>query len=253
MSPPQTGQRGDAVFNQYVASLAKLPFNKHQRQAVAQAAVGGLLEHTGRAILIGEGSGATVAWLAADQKASLVASVVTLEPDGPPFGTTRTTVQGVRYYTSSVRRDTAIRAHGVADIPLTYDPPLGGPQADSSGKLHLKPRVMGGGRCMLQCRVGEVDEDERVAEAVHRLANLCCMSHAIITAHASFHVQIDWATVAFLQQAGVDIHHLRLADYGVFGNGNLIFLEQNSDRVARLVYLWLEKHGGKALMPNLLC
>lgn len=36
-------------------------------------------------ILVGEGSGATVAWLAADRAPELVACIVAIEPDGSPF------------------------------------------------------------------------------------------------------------------------------------------------------------------------
>jgi hypothetical protein len=55
-----------------------------------------------------------VGWLIADAKPKLVKAVVAVDPAGPPF---QNTVFGT---------DKA-RAWGVADIPITYDPPVNDP------------------------------------------------------------------------------------------------------------------------------
>ncbi len=49
------------------------------------------------------------------------------------------------------------------------------------------------------------------------------------------------AQVAFLKQVGVDATMLRLRDYGIHGNGNLMLMEKNNHEVYRVVQNWLDQ------------
>ena len=61
----------------------------------------------------------------------------------------------------------------------------------------------------------------------------------VATAEASYHAMYDHCTARYLQQAGVDVEFVRLADKGLRGNGHLVMLEKNSLEIARLVDAWL--------------
>ncbi|KND91073.1 hypothetical protein TOPH_04330 [Tolypocladium ophioglossoides CBS 100239] len=241
---PGTGQRGDPIFQGYYASLVPLQSKKVDRQALAQDALARLLERTGRAVLVGEGAGATMAWLAADLKPDLVAAVVAVEPAGPPAGSaTHMGEDGLLRYSRHIKYAPGVRPYGLADIPLTYDPPLGMP---SIGAAHYGPALdlatafsqSGDISCVLQpggiarAGYGPVPEPRK-------LVNLRQIPHAIVTAQASSHSTYDWAAIQFMRQAGVGVFHIRLEEYYLFGNGHLMFLESNSDEIASLIDLWI--------------
>lgn len=246
---PQTGQAGDACFENYSASLVPLALNKSDRQHLAQTALANLLERTGKAVIVGEGTGATMAWLDADKKPDLVAGVVAIEPAGPPAGTnSKKGPDGVRRFGSHIRFDPRLRQYGPADIPLTF-----GPTATSQGSApDLSPHTFFGGdsqqlTCMLQRPAREPVKHDPEAPRNGRLAgggprklvNLQKMRHAVFTAQASSHSTYDWATTEFLKQAGVDALNVKLEQYDIFGNGHLMFLETNSDEIASLVSVWI--------------
>ncbi|RDA93213.1 hypothetical protein CP533_6491 [Ophiocordyceps camponoti-saundersi (nom. inval.)] len=240
----QTGKPDDATFERYYASLVPLLLRKVDRQRLAQSALGELLEHTGPAILIGEGTGANMAWLATDLKPNLVAHVFAVEPAGPPCGTALGYgIGGTRRFSSYIRFDPSVRAYGVADIPMQYEPPVVEDDTDGDNdrpKLDVLPTYMlheGAATCVMQ----RCDENShtRPFDPPRRLVNLQPMGHTIITSQASSHSTYDWATVKFLRQAGVRVESKRLEEYGVTGNGHLMFLEENSDEIACLLCIWI--------------
>lgn len=57
----------------------------------------------------------------------------------------------------------------------------------------------------------------------------------VVTAEASCHAPYDECTVRFLRQAGVDVDWVRLVDYGIRGNGHMMFMELNNLEVAQLL------------------
>ena len=61
----------------------------------------------------------------------------------------------------------------------------------------------------------------------------------ILTGEASYHAPYDYCTANYLKQAGVDAKWLILAEYGVHGNGHLIFVEKNNMEIAELVNEWI--------------
>ncbi|KAF7549959.1 hypothetical protein G7046_g8164 [Stylonectria norvegica] len=259
---PGTGQRDDPIFKNYCASLVTLFLERTERQRLAQEALQRLLSKTGKAILIGEGSGSNMAWLANDIEPDLVAAVVAVEPAGPPFGTAKND-NGA--YTQFIKRVEDHFSYGLSDIPLTFDPPARPPPALNNHKEEpldianvIRPDCCGS--CVLQRHTDneiiEVGIDgkplprNKQLGRVRELVNLKKVPHALVTAEASPHIVYDWATVAFMQQAGVGTQWIRLEDYNIRGNGHLMFLETNSDDIAALIDTWIREKTEPQPMPK---
>ncbi|KAF7549170.1 hypothetical protein G7Z17_g6570 [Cylindrodendrum hubeiense] len=250
---PGTGQRGDPTFTNYCASLVTLHLNKIERQSLGQNALRALLLKAGKSILIGEGSGGNMSWLANDVSPELVAGVVAVEPAGPPFGTAMPKQSMPRVYTQFIERDVGTRLYGLTDIPLTYDPPThphDGFERPAREPLDiarvLRPDRLGA--CFMQQKAEtdliEVGCDGKPVpgqQQVRQLIHLKKVPHALVTAHASPHTIFDWATIAYMKQAGVDVDWLRLEDFDILGNGHLMFLETNSNDIASVIEQWIQK------------
>ncbi|KAM5384506.1 hypothetical protein ACJZ2D_001542 [Fusarium nematophilum] len=259
---PGTGQRGDPIFANYCASLTTLHLNKVERQSLSQNALQALLHQIGKSVLVGEGTGGNMAWLATDVEPDLVAGVVAIEPAGPPFGSANAKRGNPhRLYSQFIQRGESNRIYGLADIPLTYDPPTHSHEGfdppareplditrvvrpDHQGACFMQRRLddsSGGNAPIFDSDGNEVQDSPLATGKCRQLIHLKKVPHALITAHASPHALFDWATAAFMQQAGVSVDWLRLEDYGLYGNGHLMFLEMNSDEVARLILQWVTK------------
>jgi pimeloyl-ACP methyl ester carboxylesterase len=78
---------------------------------VCTHAAASLLDRIGPAIILTHSQSGPFGWLIADARPKLVKAVVAVEPAGPPF---QNTLLGTE----------KARAWGVADIPITYDPPV---------------------------------------------------------------------------------------------------------------------------------
>ncbi|KAK0724724.1 Alpha/Beta hydrolase protein, partial [Lasiosphaeris hirsuta] len=213
---PDTGLRGDSIFDRYFQSVVPEYLDTKERQIAGQRAVKNLLQGIRRpAILIGHGSGANIAWLVADDAPQYVKAVVAVEPVGPAFGSTITVRDDNYCHGTNIRAIKGVRQFGITDIPLNFDPPADVPSGDTllSSSFQPIPHI--------------------------KLPNLQRMPHAVVTSEASPHSVFDWATVKFLTQAGVRVQHVELEKFGIHGNGHLCFLEKNSDMIANLILSWL--------------
>lgn len=179
------------------------------------------------AILVGHGSGATISWLAADQAPHLVAAIVAIEPTGPPFTNGWVNDGGkqifkLRFPDPQSLPFPCIRPYGLSDIPMGFVPP---PLFPSSFEELLQDAAY----------IDEVPKHERFQpipfvksvdpltrtecylqdEAngpVRKLPNLKNIPQCVVTVGPSFHTEYDYATVAFLRQAGVPVSHLKLPE-----------------------------------------
>jgi hypothetical protein len=120
------------------------------------------------------------------------------------------------------------RPFGIADVPITYEPPLSG-----DTKLEFvrqdkpdKPDLV---RCWMQ------------KEPARKLRNLQDIPVVIIMSEASYHAPYDHCTAAYLTQAGVRNTFIRLADLGIYGNGHMMMIEKNNQAIARVMADWLDK------------
>ncbi|OAA40643.1 hypothetical protein NOR_05731 [Metarhizium rileyi] len=252
---PGTGMMGDAIFETYIASTGPLYFRRHQRQSLGKEALTALLNTTGPAFLLGEGSGATASWLAADSLPHLVKAVIAVEPAGPPGGTNRLIYGADWKYGNQVRRVRHQRPYGLTDIPLTFEPPVPQPVYDERGvaqpPLTLVPTLMATPGCvhLLQPDSRKVQGDDNgnllprgaTTDSPRKLVALSMMPQLIVTGQASHHTTFDQATAGFMKQAGVEVDHFVLDRFGILGNGHLMFLEQNSDVVAGVIFAWMVK------------
>ena len=67
----------------------------------------------------------------------------------------------------------------------------------------------------------------------------------VLEAEASFYAGYNHCNVEYLQQAGVGVTFIKLADFGIHGNGHMMMLEKNSDQVAQVIANWLDKAVGR--------
>lgn len=268
----QNGPQRVEYSHNYYASITPMELGRPERQTQAQGMLQNLLKRIGeKCILLGEGSGATMAWLATDVEPDLVACVVAVEPSGPPFGNSKMD-KGI--FSHRIRYSGTTRRYGLADIPLVYDPPfdapvdffddfglgtMGGPAnekndlvAETKKSLFKLKQVT----CPDDPRktawlqtVADIPDaldehgnkypPEKQPGRIRELVHVKKVPHAVITAHASAHIVYDWATIAFLRQAGCDVSWLKLQEHNITGNGHLMFLETNSNDIADLIHNWI--------------
>jgi pimeloyl-ACP methyl ester carboxylesterase len=208
-----------------------------------QLAGAALLNRTGPAILLSHSQGGLLPWVIADAAPGKVVAIVSVEPTGPPFQDTvfpPTTPGG---YT---------RPWGITDISITYEPALGANETLQWERVANNGTKDELATCLLQ------------KEPARRLPNLDGIPVLVETAEASFHAVYDGCTVAFLEQAGVDVEvrlatlinkrstfitnrssqWMPLATKGIHGNGHLQFLEKNSDEIAKVLDEWIRSKVG---------
>jgi hypothetical protein len=80
------------------------------------------------------------------------------------------------------------------------------------------------------------------ANPPHKLANLMKIPVLVVTSQASYHAVYDSCTVSYLRQAGVQVQHAHLPDFGLMGNGHMMFMEMNNiDIATRVLEPWLNQ------------
>ena len=57
------------------------------------------------------------------------------------------------------------------------------------------------------------------------------------------HLHYDAFTVRYLRQGGADVTHIRLAEYGIRGNGHMMMLELNNQKIAGAIEGWIREKG----------
>jgi pimeloyl-ACP methyl ester carboxylesterase len=184
-----------------------------ETQRLNQAAGAALLDRIGPAIILTHSQSGPFGWLIADARPSLVKAIVAVEPSGPPFE-------------DAVLREGAARAWGVADIPITYDPPVADP-----AEIKTAQQEAADGSDLVRCRLQQAP--------AHHFANLTNIPVLLVTAEASYHSVYDHCTVKYLAQAGVKVTAMPLADHGVHGNGHMVMIEKNNMQIAALLEDWL--------------
>lgn len=213
---PGEGVMGDPYFDGYYASNVQFLASAIEQQTTVKAAGVALLDKIGKpVILLSHSQGGLMPWLIGDARPELTRAIASLEPSGPPFH-------------DAVFGNGSARAYGLTDIPITYDPPVNSPDVDL-----VKQTIPAPTKATVPCTIQADDPPPR------QLINLKNIPVLLVTAEASYHAPYDWCTVKYLQQAGVTVRHLELARLGIRGNGHLVFLEKNSDEVAKMVEQWI--------------
>ena len=207
------GLRGDPIFDAFYATQVESLASAVETQTLMQAAGVALLDRIGPAILVTHSQAGPFGWLLADARAAAVKAIVAVEPNGPPFQ-------------NAVTGEEKARAWGIADIPLTYDPP-----ARDAADLAPVREPSSDGPDLAVCW-GQRDPPRR-------LSHLPGIPILIVTAEASYHAVYDHCTSKYLTRAGVPNTFMRLEEQGVRGNGHMMMLEKNSVDVAAAIQKWL--------------
>lgn len=210
---------GDAVFDAFYSANVQFISNATYQQTTVRDAGAQLLDKIGKKVLlVGHSQGGPMPLLIADARPDLVRALVLLEPTGPPF---REAVFGEK----------AAREWGLADIPMTYDPPVADPKQDLVRK-EFPSRGDGYVKCLLQ------SDDTKPRQ----LVNLAAKPILVVTGEASYHAPYDYCTVEYLKQAGcLQTEHLELEKIGIHGNGHMFFMEKNSHEIQRVVKDWIQQ------------
>jgi pimeloyl-ACP methyl ester carboxylesterase len=216
---PGNGTMGDAVFDAFYSSNVQFINNATYQQSAVQAAGAALLDRIGKpVVLLGHSQGGLMPIVIADARPKLTKALILLEPTGPPFQ-------------EAVFSNTAARAWGLSDIPITYKPAVTNPAVDLV-KMVVPAPTSDLSSCILQSN----------ATTVRQLVNLAPKPILFLTTEASYHAVYDYCTVAYLRQAGCSkTGYLELPKVGIHGNGHMVFMEKNSDEVQMLVTKWVEQ------------
>jgi pimeloyl-ACP methyl ester carboxylesterase len=208
---PGPGGMNDPVMDQFMACESGNVTDEAFHSELAWRGGVELLDRIGPSILVTHAFGGFFAWGVADRRPELVKGIMCMEINGNPFA--------------------AQLRWGLTAAPITYDPPV----ADlSQFKLvdHVEPP---------DSPRPIVPNYKLQAEPAHKWKNLQ-------------HIPIGWLTsefgaggspvaqVAFLKQVGCSVEMLRLRDYGITGNGNLMLMEKNNHEVFAVIRDWLDKH-----------
>ena len=207
------GRRGDPVFDAFYATQVESLSSAVETQTLIQAAGNALLDKIGPAIVITHSQSGPFGWLLADSRPKAVKGIVSIEPTGPPFQ-------------NSVVNEDMSRPWGIADIPLTYDPPAKA-VSDLAKVREPKPDAPDLTACWKQ------------TDPPRRLINLQGIPILLVTTESSFHAVYDHCTSKYLTQAGVKNTYVRLEEQGIRGNGHMVMLEKNSDQVAAFLQKWI--------------
>lgn len=212
---PDKGRMGDPVFDQFFASQVGFLESREDAARLVTAAMVGLLDRIGPAVLVTHSQAGPFGWLTADARPALVKGIVALEPNGPPIEACAE-LGGRRQL-----------AWGVADIPITYAPAI-----RDAAELRI-------------VRQSEPDRPDLLAgwlqeEPARQLVNLKDIPVLILTAEASYHAQFDHCTAKWLQQAGVANDFVRMEEVGIKGNGHMMMMEKNNLVIADWINAWLQ-------------
>jgi pimeloyl-ACP methyl ester carboxylesterase len=216
---PGTGQPGDAVFDQFYASQVPSVVDFAKQQEINRDAGVALLDRIGPAILLTHSQSGAMGWPIADARPSLVKAIVAVEPSGPPVHDVE--FKGAPDWFADAAKT---KISGLGEVPLTYDPP-GAPEFVREEKADAPDLV----RCWVQ------------KGPARQLKNLKNIPVLVVMSEASYHASYDHCTVKYLRAAGVDTTFMRLADSNIRGNGHMMMLEKNNDKIAAAMMNWLNE------------
>ena len=169
-----------------------------------------LLDRIGPCILLTHAFGGFWGWVVADQRPKLVKAILAMEINGNPFA--------------------AQLKWGVTATLMTYDPPV-----TDVAQFKLVDTVT-----PTDSPRPVVSPFKLQAEPAHKWKNLQGIPMGWLTSEFGGGGSAA-ANVAFLKQVGCSAEMLRLRDYGILGNGNLMLLEKNNHEVFGVLRDWLDR------------
>jgi pimeloyl-ACP methyl ester carboxylesterase len=207
---PGPGGMNDPLIDQFMACESGNVGDEAFHSDMVWRGGAELLDRIGPSILCVHAFGGFFAWGVADRRPNLVKAIMCMEINGNPFA--------------------AQLRWGLTAGPMTFDPPVTDP---SQFKLVDKTEPPDSPRPV-------VNPYKLQAEPVHKWKNLQG-------------IPIGWMTsefggggspvtnVEFLKQVGCPAEMIRLRDYGILGNGNLMLMEKNNHEVFGVIRDWLDR------------
>jgi len=207
---PGPGGMNDPLIDQFMANESGNVTDEAFHSDLAWHGGIELVDKIGPCIFVDHAFGGFMGWGVADKRPNLVKAIVAVEINGNPFA--------------------AQLRWGLTAGPMTYDPPVTDPS-----------------QFVLTERTAPPDSPRPVvspyklqAEPVHKWKNLAGIPIAWVTSEFGGGGS-PVANVAFLKQVGCTAEMLRLRDYGIYGNGNLMPLEKNNHEVFGVIRDWLTR------------
>jgi pimeloyl-ACP methyl ester carboxylesterase len=207
---PGPGGIGDPLVDQFMACEVGNVADEAFHSELAWPGGAELLDKIGPCILFTHAFGGFLGWGVADRRPNLVKAILAMEINSNPF--------------------TGQFKWGLTAGPMTYDPPVTDP---SQFKLvdHIPPP---------DSPRPVVSPYKLQAEPARKWKNLQNIPMGWMTSEFGGGGS-PVAQVAFLKQVGCQAEMLRLRDYGIHGNGNLMLLEKNNHEVFAVLRDWLDK------------
>ncbi len=207
---PGPGGMNDPFIDQFMACERGNISDEAFHSDLVWAGGAELLDRIGPCIMHVHAFGGFFAWGVVDRRPDLVKAIVAMEINGNPFERQLT--------------------WGITAGPVTYDPPVSDPSQFRLREVQTPP----------DSPIPHPATFKLQADPVHTLPKLRGIPIAWLTSeHGAGGSPV--ANVEFLKQAGCDAVMLRLRDYGISGNGNLMLLERNNHEVFRVIQEWIEQ------------
>jgi pimeloyl-ACP methyl ester carboxylesterase len=207
---PGPGGMDDAFIGQFMACESGNTADEAFHTDLVWAGGVELVDRVGPCIIHGHAFGGFFGWGVADRRPDLVKGIVCMEINGNPFE------RQLRW--------------GLTAQPMTYEPPVAAiadfrlvdrtPPPDSPRPIASPYKLQ--------------------AEPARRWKNLKDIPIAWMTSENGAGGS-PVANVEFLKQVGCSAEMLRLRDYGITGNGNLMLMEKNNREVFDVLRGWLER------------
>jgi pimeloyl-ACP methyl ester carboxylesterase len=207
---PGPGGMNDPLIDQFMANESGNVSDEAFHSDLAWRGGVELVDRIGPCILLDHAFGGFFGWGVADRRPNLVKAIMCVEINGNPFA--------------------AQLRWGLTASPMTYDPP-----ATDVSQFTLvdqtpppdSPRPV-------------VSPYKLQAEPARKWKNLTGIPIAWLTSEFGGGGS-PVANVAFLKQVGCTAEMLRLRDFGILGNGNLMPLEKNNHEVFGVIRDWLAR------------
>jgi pimeloyl-ACP methyl ester carboxylesterase len=213
---PGPGGMSDPIIDQFMACESGNVMDEAFHSDLVWHGGVELVDRIGPCILLTHAFGGFFGWGVADRRPNLIKGIFAMEINGNPFG------QQLRW--------------GLTASPIAYDPPVTDP-AQFQLVDHIAPP---------DSPRPVVSPFKLQAEPAHKWKNLQGIPIGWLTTEFGGGGS-PVANVEFLKQAGCSAEMVRLRDYGIVGNGNLMLLEKNNHEVFGVVRDWLDR---KVARPN---
>jgi pimeloyl-ACP methyl ester carboxylesterase len=207
---PGPGGMNDPLIDQFMACEYGNVMDEAFHSDLAWHGGVELVDRIGPCILLTHAFGGFFGWGVADRRPNLIKGIFAMEINGNPYA--------------------AQLKWGITASPIAYDPPVTDPAqfklADHTAPPD-SPRPV-------------VSPFKLQSEPARKLKNLQGIPIGWLTTEFGGGGS-PVANVEFLKQAGCSAEMVRLRDYGVLGNGNLMLLEKNNHEVFGVVRDWLDR------------